>query len=274
MLGPTIFRSTDAGRTFSEATRPPAFDKAGPGERPRVMSHTFWLTPGHPDEPGVWFAGSSPQALWRSEDAGQTWASVRGFNDHPDYEARTEDPQAGTPDGPILHSILIDPRDARHMYLGLSGGGVYETLDHGETWSALNLGMATASTEPEAGGMEINYGDLAWSEVGPQHDPHCVQLFPGNPDILHFLEVVTDYLHIACFVNEIKLLQDMSFNLSHKPGEMIEAHPLQAIMDQRRAARTHSLPRRPVMSAAIRMANGTDQPTKPRYSVGGWIAIQ
>ena len=41
--------------------------------------------------------------------------SVRGFNDHPDYELRTEDPQAGTPDGPVLHSILVDPRDAAHQ---------------------------------------------------------------------------------------------------------------------------------------------------------------
>jgi photosystem II stability/assembly factor-like uncharacterized protein len=183
-LGPTLFRSEDAGRTWSEARRPPAFDKAGPGEKPRVMSHTFWLSPGHADEPGVWFAGSSPQALWTSRDAGLSWESVRGFNDHPDYEIRTEDPQAGTPDGPVLHSIQVDPRDPAHMYFGLSGGGVYETLDHGETWNPLNRGMASANSEPETEGMETDYGDLAWQEVGPQHDPHCLQLHPANPDIL------------------------------------------------------------------------------------------
>ena len=70
-LGPTIFRSADAGRTWSEAVRPPAFDKAGPGETPQVVSHTFWLTPGHASEPDVWFAGTSPQALWVSSDAGR-----------------------------------------------------------------------------------------------------------------------------------------------------------------------------------------------------------
>ena len=62
-LGPTVFRSEDGGRSWSEARRPPAFNKAGPGEKPRVISHTFWLTPGHKSEPGVWWAGSSPQAL-------------------------------------------------------------------------------------------------------------------------------------------------------------------------------------------------------------------
>jgi len=183
-LGPTIFRSTDAGSSWQEAVRPPAFDKAGPGEKARVVHHTFWLTPGHASEPEVWYAGTSPQALWRSDDSGATWESVRGFNNHPDYEKRTEDPQAGTPDGPIMHSILIDPRDAKHMYFGLSGGGVYETHDQGESWAALNQGMAITVAEPDGTGSEAAPGSVAWQEIGPSHDPHCVQMHPQQPDVL------------------------------------------------------------------------------------------
>lgn len=184
-LGPTIFRSEDAGRSWQEARRPPAFDKAAPDEKARVVHHTFWLTPGHKSELGVWYAGTSPQALWISHDSGDTWSSVRGFNDHPDYEERTEDPQAGTPDGPILHSILIDPRDPRHMYFGLSGGGVYESLDQGESWSPLNLGLATAVAEPDSEEMETPPGSVAWQEIGPSHDPHCIQMHPKQPDVLY-----------------------------------------------------------------------------------------
>jgi len=180
-LGPTVFRSTDAGRTWSEARRPPAFDKAGPGEKPRAVSHTFWLTPGHASENGSWFAGTSPQALWSSADGGDSWESVRGFNDHPDYWLRTEDPQGGTPDGPVLHSIIIDPRDPAHMYFGLSGGGVYETRDRGASWAPLNRGLATMLADPAAGGA----GPLEWQEVGPHFDPHCVELHPLNPDRLY-----------------------------------------------------------------------------------------
>jgi hypothetical protein len=47
-LGPTIFRSADAGRTWKEAARPPAFSE----ESGRVVDHVFWLTPGHANEPG------------------------------------------------------------------------------------------------------------------------------------------------------------------------------------------------------------------------------
>lgn len=184
-LGPTIFRSEDAGRSWQEASRPPAFDKAGPGEVGRAVHHTFWLTPGHTDQSGVWYAGTSPQALWLSRDAGASWESVRGFNDHPDYELRTEDPQAGTPDGPIMHSIQVDPRDANHMYLGLSGGGVYESLDAGESWAPLNQGMATPVADPSAGARETQPMSVEWQEIGPQHDPHSMLMHPANPDVLY-----------------------------------------------------------------------------------------
>jgi hypothetical protein len=44
-LGPTIFRSTDLGRTWKEAARPPAFPKAPAGEKGRAVDHTFWRAP-------------------------------------------------------------------------------------------------------------------------------------------------------------------------------------------------------------------------------------
>lgn len=184
-LGPTIFRSLDGGRSWLEATRPPAFDKAAPGETPRVVSHTFWLSPGHASEPGVWYAGTSPQALWVSHDSGDTWQSVRGFNDHPDYGIRTEDPQGGTPDGPVLHSIIVDPRDPAHMYFGLSGGGVYETRDKGESWDVLNRGMAVTAADPSGVPFEAPPTSIEWEEIGPQHDPHLVRMHPADPDILY-----------------------------------------------------------------------------------------
>src|ERR1700679_2606440 len=44
-LGPTIFRSTDLGKSWKEAARPPAFKKAPEGETGRTVKRTFWLTP-------------------------------------------------------------------------------------------------------------------------------------------------------------------------------------------------------------------------------------
>src|SRR5687767_8019866 len=63
-LGPTVFRSTDLGRTWKEAAQPPAFAKAPDGQAGRAVDHTFWLTPAHASEPNVWYAGTSPQGLF------------------------------------------------------------------------------------------------------------------------------------------------------------------------------------------------------------------
>ena len=73
-LGPTVFRSSDMGRTWAEASKPPAFATGDP--LGRSVRKVFWLTPGHVDEPGVWYAGGTPQGLFRTEDGGDTWASV------------------------------------------------------------------------------------------------------------------------------------------------------------------------------------------------------
>ena len=170
-LGPTVFRSTDFGRTWKEAARPPAFPKAPDGEKGRAVDHTFWLTAGHPSEPDAWYAGTSPHGLFRSEDGGVTWEPLAGLNDDPRYRAWMGGPQDGTPDGPKLHSINVDPRDPAHLYLGMSSGGVHESTDRGRTWVPLVEGLEVVEG--------FDAANLAF------HDPHCVRICPSDPDRLY-----------------------------------------------------------------------------------------
>ncbi len=51
------------------------------------MDHTSWLTPGHASAPNVWYAGTSPQGLFRSDDGGVTWDPLPGLNDNVRYRA-------------------------------------------------------------------------------------------------------------------------------------------------------------------------------------------
>ncbi len=170
-LGPTIFKSTNLGRTWQEAVRPPAFARAKEGEVGRSVDHTFWLTPSNADEPGVWYAGTSPQGLFRSDDGGNSFESVTGLNDDAHYRTLMGGEQEGTPDGPKLHSILIDPRDSAHLYFAMSSGGVHESRDRGKSW------------KPLIAGMEIMPGLDATNPTF--HDPHHVQFCPSNPDRLY-----------------------------------------------------------------------------------------
>jgi len=82
-LGPTVFRSTDFGRSWQEASKPPAFAKPKDDRKSNVVEIVFWLTPGHVDEPGVWYAGTSPEGLFRSEDGGDTWQPVSSERNSP-----------------------------------------------------------------------------------------------------------------------------------------------------------------------------------------------
>jgi len=170
-LGPTLFRSTDLGKSWQEAATPPAFGPSRNDLPARAVSCTFWLTPGPSSEPGVWYAGTSPQGLFRSSDSGQTWAPFSMINDDPQFRHWFGTYQDGTPDGPMLHSIIVDPRDPRHLYFAMSGGGIHESLDGGDSFTPLVDGMDIVDG--------FDSGEISF------HDPHCVRLCPSNPDRLY-----------------------------------------------------------------------------------------
>ncbi len=174
-LGPTVFRSTNLGRTWKEAAQPPAFAAPKPGQTGglpgRSVDHTFWLTPGHASERDTWYAGTSPQGLFRSEDGGVSWVPLPSVNDDPQFRAWMGSAQDGTPDGPKLHSIIVDLRDAQHLLFAMSGGGVHESHDAGRSWRTLINGLEVVEGCDPA--------DIT------AHDPHCVRLCPSNPKRLY-----------------------------------------------------------------------------------------
>jgi len=170
-LGPTIFRSGDFGRTWREASKPPAFAKSADGTTGRAVDHTFWLTPCHANEPNSWYAGTSPQGIFRSDDGGESWRPFTVVNDDPQFRKWMGTVQDGTPDGPKLHSIIVDPRNPKHLYFAMSGGGVHESNDGGRTFSTLVKGLDVVA------GFDAS--NIAF------HDPHCIRMCPSNPDRLY-----------------------------------------------------------------------------------------
>lgn len=123
--GPSIARSKDLGKTWDYRSPGLGFPK----EAGESVQNTWYVTPGPPSQPGVVYAGTQPAGLFRSEDWGETWASVDTLNLHPDRAK-----WSGTGGGnSCLHSIQFDP-DTGRMYLSISASASFYTDDDGKTW--------------------------------------------------------------------------------------------------------------------------------------------
>jgi len=181
-LGPTVYRSTDGGKTWKESEKPPRFrakedyansalDADDARRNGLTLDHVFFLAPGHVTQAGVWFAGASPIGLFKSEDDGVSWDGVAGFNDNPLLAKWCYNFAPGTPDGPKCHSVQVDPANSKRILVGLSGGGLFLSADEGASWRPVNGGVAMDFAPPKEDGTEYEYG----------HDPHDAVIHPANP---------------------------------------------------------------------------------------------
>ncbi|KVT78715.1 sialidase [Burkholderia ubonensis] len=157
--------STSANADPDNATGDPA---PVPPSPPWTLQQIWSLEPGGPDEPGVLWAGTIPGGLFRSDDGGDTWTLNRALWDRPERREWF----GGGYDAPGIHSVMVDPRDSRHVSIGVSCGGVWQTEDGGATWRV------------SADGMEADYMPPERRGDANVQDPHRVVQCPANPDVL------------------------------------------------------------------------------------------
>ncbi|MBW7906834.1 MAG: exo-alpha-sialidase [Phycisphaerae bacterium] len=176
-FGGKLHRSDDGGRTWVEAAvpayppRPEDADDRCPMRNvpiPWKLELLWSLEAGGADQPGLLWCGTIPGGLFRSPDRGGSWELVRSLWDHP---ARREWFGGGY-DYPGMHSICVDPRNPRHVTVGVSCGGVWRTPDAGETWECRATGMFAEYAPPE----HRNNPHI--------QDPHRVVQCPAAPEHL------------------------------------------------------------------------------------------
>ncbi len=138
--GVTIFRTTDFGKTWTEAYKPPKNNKM-------QFAHVFRIVAGHHSEPGVWYSGTSPQGLFRSNDDGRTWYSIDGFNQDKNIQDLIKNQSKELLKYQKLHSILINPDDKDHIIIGMAHGGIFESKDYGESWICLNYNLSNSDNQ-------------------------------------------------------------------------------------------------------------------------------
>jgi hypothetical protein len=127
--------------------KPEGLDERDMWGRPIPWStQRIWaLAAGGAEEPGVLWCGTLPGGLFRSSDHGDSWTMIRPLWDHP---KRTQW-MGGGADWPGIHSIIVDPRDSRRIWVAVSTGGVWFTEDAGESWSQRGEGMRAEHVPPE-----------------------------------------------------------------------------------------------------------------------------
>lgn len=163
-----LHRSPDCGATWQEVAAPVYPEDAVMGDgKPAATSYLWCITPGGADQPNRLYIGTEPGGLFQSDDGGDSFQFVQSLWEVPE---RSEWWFGGGRDYPGLCSIIVDPRDSQHIIIGISVGGVYETLDGGKTWKAHNKGLYA------------NYLPNSHAEFG--HDPHFILASPSNPDVL------------------------------------------------------------------------------------------
>ena len=117
-------------------------------------------------DPDTAYAGVEDAAIFRTTDGGKSWhelAGLRGHGTGPQWS-----PGAG---GMGLHTILIDPKNPKRIYVAISAAGCFRTDDGGTTWKPINRGLKS------------NYIPDPEAEVG--HCVHRIALHPSKPDTLY-----------------------------------------------------------------------------------------
>jgi photosystem II stability/assembly factor-like uncharacterized protein len=139
-VGDGVYRSRDAGKTWTHVGLDDAQQIPQLAVDPKDPDRVFAAVLGHPYGP------SEQRGVFRSLDGGKTWKRVL-----------YKDANTGASD------VAIDPRDPKVVYAALwqarlgpwedhneydgTGGGLFKSIDGGETWKQLTGGLPANATQ-------------------------------------------------------------------------------------------------------------------------------
>jgi len=223
-FGQIIQRSDDGGQTWQTPGSNPG-ELAGPdgmtkGESNKfvyegeVGTHKWYDGTQHPWEfkriwhlepsltdPNTAYAGAEDAALFKTTDGGKSWHELSGLRR---AKGHLWQPGAG---GMAVHTILLDPRDAKRIFVAISAAGAFRTDDGGATWKPINRGLQSKYELPDPD-----------AEVG--HCVHRIAMHPSRPGVL-FMQKHWDVLRSD---NAGELWSEVSGNLPTDFGFPIDVH--------------------------------------------------
>jgi photosystem II stability/assembly factor-like uncharacterized protein len=116
-------------------------------------------------DPDTAFAGAEDAAIFKTTDGGKSWKELAGLRQ---AKSQLWQPGAG---GMAVHTILLDPKNEKRIYVAISAGGCFRTDDGGKNWKPITKGLKSPFELPDPA-----------AEVG--HCVHRIALHPSKPDVL------------------------------------------------------------------------------------------
>lgn len=132
VYGPTVHISKDFGKNWEVVEKSPRYAK----DSKKKLNGIWCIVPGRKSEPDTIFAGVDEAGLFVSKDKGYTWSEFKGLSNH-----KTSNEWYPGLGGLCCHSIALDPKNKKRMWVGISAVGTFYTEDGGETWETQNEGV-------------------------------------------------------------------------------------------------------------------------------------
>ena len=206
-FGQQVQRSNDGGKTWEPVGKEFRYDGT-PG------THQWYDGTPHPwefkrvwhfepslDHPDHVYAGVEDAAIFETRDGGSSWTEMPGLRTHatgPQWA-----PGAG---GMCLHTIVIDPKNPKRLYVAISAAGAFRSDDGGKSWKTITKGLNS------------KYIPDPTAEVG--HCVHRIALHPSRPEVL-FMQKHWDVMRSD---NAGGQWREISGNLPTDFGFVIDVH--------------------------------------------------
>jgi photosystem II stability/assembly factor-like uncharacterized protein len=132
-VGDGIYKSTDAGKTWTHLGLRDGQQIAQLAVDPKNPDHVFVAVAGHPYGP------NAERGVYRSLDGGKTFENVL----HRDENIGASDVQIDPSNSNVVYAALWESREApwENGVFNGDGGGIFKSADGGKTWKQLTKGL-------------------------------------------------------------------------------------------------------------------------------------